>query len=127
MPTDLAKDGKRLASKGILVQCISSLVLLVIVLLAKPEYTAAILLGALTFIIPHSFFAYWSFRYAGATKNHLVAQSFNQGLKVKLALSIILFAFAFSLVTAPPLVFFGAYAIAMLSQALAMVVLSRQK
>ncbi len=124
MLLNLADNGKRLAKKGLLAQCISSLILLVIVLCIKPEYTIAIVLGALSFIVPHSFFAYWSFRYAGATKNNLVAQSFNKGMKVKLALSIIFFAFTFSMFDAPPLIFFGAYVTAMVSQALAMALLS---
>tara|TARA_R110002124_G_scaffold78530_2_gene209675 strand:+ start:64 stop:486 length:423 start_codon:yes stop_codon:yes gene_type:complete len=126
MLLNLADNGKRLAKKGILAQCISSLVLIVIVVILKPEYTVATVFGAISFIIPHSFFAYWSFRYAGATKNELVAQSFNQGMKVKLALSIIFFAFTFSMFNAPPLVFFGAYVAAMVSQALAMALLSNR-
>lgn len=126
MPTDLASSGKKLAKKGVLAQCVSSLLLTLIFLIVQPEYTSTIVLGALSFIIPHSFFAYWSFRYAGATKNDLVAQSFNQGLKVKLALSIIFFAFTFSLFDAPPLVFFGAYVTAMVSQAVAMALLSNK-
>jgi ATP synthase protein I len=97
---------------------------MVVVLLIKPEHTISVIVGASAFIVPHSFFAYWAFRYAGATKNNLVAQSFNQGLKVKLALTIIFFAIAFSQLNAAPSAIFGAYAVALISQAVAMAVLS---
>jgi len=126
MHSDLAKSGKKLAKKGLLTQCVSSLLLIVIALLLKPEHTFTVILGAVSFIVPHSFFAYWSFRYAGATKNNLVAQSFNQGMKVRFALSVIFFAVSFSLFEAPAIIFFGAYVTVMVSQALAMVVLSKQ-
>lgn len=126
MLVNLADEGNKLARKGILAQCVSSLVLMLIVLVIKPEHTAAVIIGALTFIIPHSFFAYWLFRYAGATKNRIVAQSFNQGLKIKLVLTIVFFAIAFSLVNAAPVPLFGAYVVAMLSQWFAMVLLSRK-
>lgn len=125
MPVDLAYNGKQLAKKGILAQCISSLVLIVCVFLTKTEYTAAATIGAFAFIVPHSFFAYWIFRYAGATKNKIVAQSFSQGLKVKLALTTVFFAIAFSHLNAAPFPLFGAYVVAMLSQWFAMVTLSR--
>ena len=120
MPTNLAKSGKNLAKKGIFAQCISSLALIVIVLFIKPEYTVAVIFGALSFIIPHSFFAYWSFRYAGATKSKLVVQSFSQGMKIKLALTAIFFAIAFSQLNAPPFPLMGAYVLAMVSQWFAM-------
>jgi ATP synthase protein I len=120
MPVNLANNGQQVAKKGILTQCISSLVLIVIVLLVKPEYTVAVIFGALSFIIPHSFFAYWSFRYAGATKSKLVVQSFSQGLKIKLVLTVIFFAIAFSQLNAPPFPLMGAYVLAMVSQWFAM-------
>ena len=120
MPTNLADNGKKLAKKGIFAQCVSSLALIVIVLFIKPEYTVAVIFGALSFIIPHSFFAYWTFRYAGATKSKLVVQSFSQGLKVKLALTAVFFAIAFSQLNAPPFPLMGAYVLAMVSQWFAM-------
>lgn len=126
MHENLAHKGRHLAKQGILFQCASSCLMAAIILLLKPEYTVAVIFGAISFIIPHSVFAYWSFRYAGATKNRIVAQSFSQGLKLKLALTTVFFAIAFSLLNAPPFPFIGAYVIAMLSQWFAMVVLSKK-
>jgi ATP synthase protein I len=117
---DLADNGQKIAKKGILAQCSSSLVLVVCVLVIKSEFTVAVVFGALTFIIPHCFFAYWSFRYAGATKSELVVQSFSQGLKIKLVLTVIFFAIAFSQLNAAPFPLLGAYVLAMVSQWFAM-------
>jgi ATP synthase protein I len=123
---NLADKGRQLANKGIFTQFITSLVLIVIVFFVKPDDTVAVVIGSITFIIPHSVFAYWTFRYAGATKNRIVAQSFNQGLKIKLVLTTVLFAIAFSQLNAAPFPLFGAYVVAMLSQWFAMVLLSRK-
>ena len=123
---NLADKGRQLANKGIFTQFITSLVLIVIVFFVKPDDTVAVVIGSITFIIPHSVFAYWTFRYAGATKNRIVAQSFNQGLKIKLVLTTVLFAIAFSQLNAAPFPLVGAYVVAMLSQWFAMVLLSRK-
>ncbi|GBL06141.1 ATP synthase subunit I [Glaciecola sp. KUL10] len=120
MSSDLAFKGRQLAKKGVYVQLLTSLILIVIVSLINAEYTIAVTFGCLSFLLPHGFFAYWSFRYAGATKKKLVVQSFNQGLKVKLMLTIILFVIAFSQFNAHPLPLIGAYVIITVSQWAAM-------
>lgn len=120
MSSDLAAKGKQLAKKGVYTQLFTSFILIVIVSVIDTEYTAAVFFGCLSFILPHGFFAYWSFRYAGATKKKQVVQSFNQGLKVKLMLTVILFVIAFSQFNAHPLPLLGAYAITTVSQWVAM-------
>lgn len=47
-------------------------------------------------------------------------QSFSQGLKIKLALTVIFFAIAFSQLNAAPFPLMGAYVLAMVSQWFAM-------
>jgi ATP synthase protein I len=123
---NLAEKGQRLAKGGVIIQLIVSLALVVIIFLVKPVHTVAVVVGSITFIIPHSLSAYLIFRYAGATKNKIVVQSFNQALKVKLTLTILFFAFTFSQLDAAPFPLFGAYVVAMLSQWFAMVWLSRK-
>lgn len=120
MQNGLATAGKKLAIKGVIVQLIITFLLTIIVALAQFTYVNEVLLGCLSFLVPHSIFAYWVFRYAGATKNELVAQSFNQGMKLKLFLTVIIFVIAFSQFNAHPLPFLGAYVITMVSQWLAM-------
>ncbi len=117
---NLADKGRQLAKRGIIAQLITSLVLIVIIFCLKPDHTVAVIIGSITFIIPHSFFAYWTFRYAGATKSRIVAQSFNQGLKIKLVLTTVFFATAFSQLNAAPFPLLGAYVLAMVSQWFAM-------
>ena len=62
----------------------------------------------------------FAFRYAGASKNDLVARSFSQGSKLKLALTIILFVIAFKCLNAAPLEIFMAFVITTASHGLAM-------
>lgn len=116
----LATQGRLLARKGIYVQVIVSFILCVSVSLMQAEHTIAVIMGCLSFLVPHIIFAYWVFRYAGATNNHLVAQSLSQGMKIKLILTSILFIVAFSQLNVHPLPLLGAYATVMVSQWLAM-------
>mgnify|MGYP001942575475 CR=1 FL=1 len=120
MSSDLASQGRQLAKKGVYVQLLVSLILIVVIFIIQKDYTTAVVIGCLSFIVPHGFFAYWYFRYAGATKTNLVVQSFNQGIKVKLMLTVMIFMIAFSQFNTHPLPLLGAYSIIMMSQWVAM-------
>lgn len=120
MTNGLATAGKVLAIKGVIVQIIMTFLVTLIVALVHYQHAVAVLFGCLSFVVPHSIFAFWVFRYAGATKSQLVAQSFSQGMKLKLFLTIIFFIIAFSQLNAHPLPLLGAYVIIMVSQWLAM-------
>lgn len=123
MQTGLATQGRLLARKGIYVQLIMSLIMCVSVIVLKSDVIIAVLFGCLSFVLPHAIFAYWIFRYAGASNNNLVAQSLSQGMKIKLILTSVLFIVAFSQFNAHPLPLLGAYVTIMISQWLAMLVL----
>lgn len=123
MQHELAAPGRLLARKGIIVQLLVSFLLCVSVLFLHSEFLTAVLLGCLSFVVPHIVFAYWVFRYAGATKNEVVAQSLSQGMKIKLILTSIFFIVAFSQFHVHPLPLLGAYVTIMVSQWLAMLVL----
>lgn len=125
MRADLASRGKKLAFAGIKIQFFVGVVIVANTAMFYPHYWVAACLGVITFLLPHSIFSYWVFRYAGATKNRIVAQSFNQGMKIKLVVSILLFVIAFSQFNAHPFPLFGAYVITMASQWAAMLYLSR--
>lgn len=120
MSAKLTTPGRVLALKGIVVQLIVSLTLLVLTVFFCPAYVVSVITGIIAFVIPHSFFAYWLFRYAGATKNELVAKSLSQGMKIKMALTTIIFVIAFAQLAVEPLFMLGAYAIVMVSQWVAM-------
>ena len=121
MQNALARPGRTIALKGILVQIIVSFFLIVCVTLVQSNLVGDVIMGCLSFIVPHSIFAFWVFRYAGASKNNIVAQSFNQGMKLKLILTTIFFVIAFSQFQSHPIFLLGAYAIVMVSQWFAMI------
>ncbi len=125
MLNQLGTSGRKLAKAGIYVQIIVSSMLALLSVLVFPDALKSIFIGCMSYVIPHSIFAYWVFRYVGATKNSLVAQSFSQGMKIKMALTVIIFAVAFSQFDAHPLPLLGAYVAVMLSQWLAMLALRR--
>ncbi|MEM0910941.1 MAG: ATP synthase subunit I [Pseudomonadota bacterium] len=120
MSSRLTTPGRELAFKGIVVQLIVSLTLIILTVFFWPTYVVSVITGVMAFVIPHSFFAYWLFRYAGATKNELVVRSLSQGIKVKMALTTIIFIIAFAQLAVEPLSMLGAYAIIMASQWTAM-------
>jgi ATP synthase protein I len=120
MQNGLAAAGKVLAVKGVIVQIIMTLLVTLTVAVVHSEYVIIVVFGCLSFLVPHSIFAFWVFRHAGATKNELVAQSFSQGMKIKLFLTVLFFIIAFSQLNAHPLPLLGAYVIIMVSQWLAM-------
>lgn len=120
MQTDLAASGKSLATKGIAVQLVLSATMIIICALIWPYYVSSVALGVISFVLPHCIFAFWIFRHAGASKNQQVVRSLSQGMKLKLALTSLIFIVAFSVFTAHPLFLLGAYAIVTVSQWLAM-------
>ncbi|BFT32082.1 hypothetical protein D210916BOD24_32580 [Alteromonas sp. D210916BOD_24] len=121
MINTLTKRGKDLAKKGLLFQIIAAIVVTIIagVIGGIPSATSAAA-GALISILPTIVFSAFAFRYAGASKNDLVARSFSQGSKLKLALTIILFVIAFKGLNAAPLEIFMAFVITTASHGLAM-------
>ena len=117
----LAKRGLDLAKKGLLFQVITALIVTSIAGVAAGGHSAmSAASGALISILPTVVFTAFAFRYVGASKNDLVARSFSQGSKMKLALTIILFVIAFKGVNATPLEIFAAFVITTASHALAM-------
>ena len=117
----LAKRGLDLAKKGLLFQAITALVVTSIAGAAAGGHSAmSAAAGALISILPTVVFTAFAFRYVGASKNDLVARSFSQGSKMKLALAIILFVIAFKGLNATPLELFAAFVITTASHALAM-------
>lgn len=121
MTNKLAKRGITLARKGLLFQIVTATVMIAFAALIGGEISAiSAASGALISILPKIVFTAFAFRYAGASKNELVARSFGQGSKMKLALTIFLFVIAFRFLHVVPLVLFMAFVITTVSHALAM-------
>jgi ATP synthase protein I len=121
----LATAGRILAIKGIVAQIFVSLVCIGTAIIFQNNQVVSVIFGCLSFLVPHSIFAYWVFRYAGATNNEIVVQSFSQGMKLKLILTSGFFVIAFSHFNAHPLFLLGAYVITMFSQWLAMYIIKQ--
>ncbi|MCW8108883.1 ATP synthase subunit I [Alteromonas ponticola] len=109
---EITEKGKKLARIGALYQCIVAVLLSVIIAIAGMKIWAlSFAIGAVISIVPNGVFALFAFRYSGATKNRLVVKSFNQGAKVKLLITVILFVVAFVQFTIEPLALFAGFVI----------------
>lgn len=126
MTASLAKKGRDLASKVLIFQTTSGLIL-ALIYLGFFGINAAIssVYGVLICIIPGLVFARFAFKYAGASQNKLVVRSFNQGSKLKMALSIILFFLVYKWVDVMPSAMLVTYVITLLAQWPYLVFLSR--
>ncbi len=117
----LAEHGVFIAKKGILFQLVTALIITLLAGIIAGQHSAiSTAAGAVISILPTAIFSGFAFKYAGASKNELVAQSFSQGSKLKLALTIILFVVTFAGLNASPLEVFVAYVVTTASHALAM-------
>ena len=117
----LSGHGVFLAKKGILFQAATAILITLCSGILGGYYSAmSVGAGALISILPMIIFSGFAFRYSGATKNELVARSFSQGSKLKLAFTVILFVVAFAGLKASPLAVFMGYVVTTVSHALAM-------
>lgn len=122
MKNRLADNGKLLARKAAFTQCVLVLIFTVATgLLTTTDIAIAFLVGNLVSILPNQLFTFFAFRYAGASKIEMVAKSFSQGSKIKLALTVILFAIAFGGLKIDPLPVLIGYAVATVSYWLALI------
>ncbi|GGW96502.1 F0F1 ATP synthase subunit I [Alteromonas halophila] len=117
----LTAPGRELAKKGLLFQSVTAFFLIVLsAFFGSAEAVISIASGTLISLLPSALFAVFAFRYAGATQLKQVNQSFGQGAKLKMALTIILFVVAFAGLQAHPLFVLLGYAITAVSHVLAM-------
>lgn len=117
MAQNLAGTGQLLVRKIFLYQCTTALISALIGLLIWNQLQAiSIFVGGFICMFSHLVFGLMAFRYAGGSKNKQVVKSFNQGLKLKLALSIIFFVVAFQWLTLPFLPLLAGYFLVQISQ-----------
>ncbi len=121
-------QGKILAAKTLQIQLLVTLAGGLIFLIANTAYASlSYLIGAGVSIIPNVVFAFFAFRFAGATKRDLVMKSFSQGSKIKLALTMILFVLAYQLPMLNPLHMLIGFAVTIATHALSIMWLSKRK
>jgi|TARA_R110000744_G_scaffold253826_7_gene369572 ATP synthase protein I len=83
------------------------------------------LLGGVICMLPSAIFAYFAFRYAGASKNKLVVQQFNKGSKLKFFTTIIFFIVVYQWKDVQPLPLLLSYVVTLVSQWPAILFLGR--
>ncbi len=109
---EMTKRGKKLARTAALYQCIIAAVITVaIAIVGLKIWAVSYALGAVISIVPNSVFALFAFRFSGASKNRLVVKSFNQGAKVKLIVTVLLFVVAFVQFQVEPIALFAGFVI----------------
>lgn len=119
--------GTQLAKQAIGLQILCTLTLSIISLLFSSfPIILSFLAGACISILPNIVFAYFAFRFAGATKSDLVMKSFSQGSKLKLALTLILFVIAYKQLPDHPVSLLVGFAIATVTHTLAIIILSKR-
>jgi len=128
MATSLTKQGRQLAAKVIFFQIIVAVVASTIfsVFLGKNGGISAVC-GALACLLPAMVFAQLAFKYAGASQNQLVVRSFNQGSKLKLFLTILIFVMAYQWTDIQAMPLLVSYVITLLAQWPIIILVSRVK
>ncbi|MDN4502280.1 ATP synthase subunit I [Alteromonadaceae bacterium BrNp21-10] len=122
----LAASGRNLVNKILLFQtCIALLSAGASALFWQPEIALAVFFGAMVSAMTNFIFGTLAFRYAGASKNKLVVKSFNQGLKLKLILTMVLFIVAFQWLALPAMPLLVGFIITLVAQWPYMIFLSQ--
>ncbi len=96
MVTALARPGRELAKRLLLIQC-SAVIFTATVMatLFNFEWGKASLIGGSIFIIAHGAFALFAFMFSGAQFAKLVAASFYIGEVLKIIITVVLFSMVF--------------------------------
>ena len=115
----LTKPGRRLTKKILIIQIIFVLLSALASFFYWGWYAAyAALAGGIICIVPSSIFAYKAFQFAGAKSSSKVVDSFFMGEKLKLILTVVLFAIVFkfmqTIIVQQWLAFFGTYCMAVI-------------
>lgn len=112
MKKALNESGAVIAKKHIKVAVLVTLVICGIYYLfgGYAQMRSALIAGLIA-IIPNSIFAYKTFKYVGAQSSDKVIKSFYQGEKLKMVLTVVLFAVAFRFFSVMPAPLFLTYCI----------------
>ncbi len=121
--------GKTLAKQTLLLQlCVTVLVSLLLLMIFNAYATAlSYFIGASISMIPSMIFAFFAFRFAGASSKELVMKSFSQGSKIKLAMTIILFVLAYQLTLLQPVFMLIGFAITTAIHTIGIILMSKRK
>lgn len=112
----LAQPGKNLSKRQLIFSIAVTLLSSTLIYFCwglSHAYSA--LAGGAIGIIPNFIFAFYAFKYAGASASKLVMDSFFKGVKVKMLLTALLFALSFKFLTLLLAPFFTIYILAVAS------------
>ena len=117
MATSLTQEGRQLATKVLFYQSLIAIVLTLFFTLYSGLYSGiSALYGGLICVLPGMVYAFLAFRYAGASQNKLVVQSFNKGSKLKFIFTIVLFVLVYKWPNLQPLPLLISYVVTLMSQ-----------
>lgn len=124
MKSDLARPGRHLALQGLSIQAILLLAVTLSVAFFQGLNSALLIMtGGCVGIITNLVFAFFAFRFAGASKNTQVVQSFKKGNKVKLLITVILLFIVFQRPELQRVEILAGYALVLLSHFPLMIIL----
>ena len=109
MQNKLAVAGRRYTARVVSIQVLAAGALVAIAAVVKPHIWQSVFLGMITFVLPYAVYAFFAFRFAGGSQIREVADNLYRGVRIRLALTIVLFALSFLSGTVAPSWFFGAY------------------
>jgi ATP synthase protein I len=114
MRNELTKPGRKFAYKQIaLITVITLIFTLIIYFVWGFQSAKSAALGSIIGIIPNILFAFKAFRYAGARSSKMVVESFFSGVKLKMALMVLLLGLSLKFVVINPLPFFSMFCLVM--------------
>ncbi|WP_286234167.1 ATP synthase subunit I [Thalassotalea sediminis] len=115
----LTTAGRKLALMQFLIMVLTVIICTsVSYILLGVSFAQSAFAGGVIGILPNGVFAIKAFRYAGAQASKKVVESFYSGVKLKLGLSVFLFALAFKFLVIIPGPFFTTYCLAVISSLL---------
>jgi len=118
----LAKQGQELALKVFFYQSIVVTCMSVAILIFFQNFTAfSFFYGGLVNVITNGVFAFFAFRYSGASQIELMVRSFNRGAKLKLYIIVFMAIVAFSGLNLEPLPLFIGFMVSNFCQWAAMI------
>ena len=122
----IGTKGQHLALKVLLLQSCAGVVASgIVAILMSLDSGLDALVGVVANILPAGIFAFFAFRFAGASKNDLVVRSFRKGIALKLLFTFLIFAWVFKHTNVQVLPLFIGYIVTLVAQWPGMIYLHR--
>jgi ATP synthase protein I len=113
----LTQKGRQLARKLLFYQCLITIFFTLFFTFFFGKYAGiSALYGGVICLVSALIFAFLAFRYAGASQNKLVVQSFNKGNKLKFVFTIVLFVVVYKWPNLQPLPLIISYFVTLMAQ-----------